>query len=169
MKQIIQWIIAVVSLEYLLLQWHYGKEKIKYLDTIITISCHTHFLTDIIIVIVTQQYIFKERTSLDINVTIVVLVHILLHIVILVHILVHIVLLMHRYFLSPYRVRPHPQFQLDMWVVFSHPIVQEWWHWWCFWWQWQLCLREKFIAKNRQVDDASVEGRLIYFKQLWWF
>ena len=28
-----------------------------------------------------------------------------------------------------------------------------------------LSLREKFIAKNRQVDDASEEGRFIYFKQ----
>ena len=32
-----------------------------------------------------------------------------------------------------------------------------------------LSLREKFIAKNRQVDDASEEGRLIYFKQFWEF
>ena len=38
----------------------------------------------------------------------------------------------HRYFLSPYGVRPHPQFQLDM---------------------------EKFIEKNRPVDDT--EGRWV--------
>jgi len=38
------------------------------------------------------------------------------------------------YFLSPYGVRPHPQFQLDM---------------------------EKFIAKNRQVEDANADGRWV--------
>jgi len=38
------------------------------------------------------------------------------------------------YFLSPYGVRPHPQFQLDM---------------------------EKFIENNRPVDDSDTEGRWV--------
>jgi len=38
------------------------------------------------------------------------------------------------YFLSPYGVRPHPQFQLDM---------------------------EKFIAQNRKMENANADGRWI--------